>query len=188
MTPPDSPLLGGSAPPATPVQVGRVRPKWTEWLVLLVAVGVAWPLWNWRGHVDRPGAVVDAPITLLVSDRENLSCALDRFVGSFRCRFRAPGKPWPESLPTRDILAPYVTAEHRMYLVPGLFELPALAARCDRESPANVPPASLRRFVARCKLRLVERVELFQARWSENGGWGKQSGAWVAEPIACEIE
>ena len=188
MSLPDSPLPVGSAPPETPAEVGKVRPRWTEWLVLMIAVGVAWPLWNWRGNVDRAGVVVDAPITLLVSDRENLSCALDRLVGPFRCRFRAPGKAWSGSVPTRDLLAPYVTAEHRMYLVPGLFELPALAARYDRESPANVPPLGLRRFVARCKLRLVERIELFQARWSENGGWGKQSGAWVAEPIACQVE
>ncbi len=188
MSPPDAPPLTGPAPPVSQPPVRNVRPRWAEWLVLAIAVGVAWPLWTWRGHVDRVGMIVDAPITLITSDRENLSCALDRFVGSFRCRFRTPGKPWSGSLPKGDLLAPYVTADHRMYLVPGLFALPPLAARYDQEPPLNVSPTALRRFVARCKLRLVERVELFQARWFETGGWGKQSGAWVAEPIACQVD
>ena len=156
--------------------------------MVVVAMGAAWPLWSWRGHMDRAGMVVDAPITLITSDRENLSCALDRSVGRHRCRFRAPGKPWPEPAPPSDLLAPYVTVEHRMYLVPGLFELPELEARYAEEPPGRLRPDQLRRFVARCKLRLVERIERFQARWFETSTFGPQTGAWVAEPISCKVD
>jgi hypothetical protein len=172
----------------SPVRLVRARPGRREWLVVVVAVAVAWPLWNWRGRVNQVGLVVEAPITLVTSDRENLSCALDDVVGRLRCRFRAPGRPWPDDLPPSELLAPYVTLDRHMYLVPGLFEQPAIAARYTLESPKDVPPERLRRFVARCKLRLVERVERFQARWSEHSNFGPQNGAWVAEPISCTVE
>ena len=132
--------------------------------------------------------VLDAPITLVTSDRENLSCALDRTVGPYRCRFRAPGRLWPEPSPPKDLLAPYVTLGRQVFLVPGLFEMPDLSARRTAEEQANVPPERLRRFVARCKLRLVERIEQLQTRWSERGNWGRQDGVWIAEPISCKVD
>jgi hypothetical protein len=181
-------LPGAVGPPPSAAPAARWRLRWREWLVVVVAFAAAWPLWNWRGGVNRPGAVVDAPITLITSDRENLSCALDHSIGRLRCRFRAPGRPWPEPPQRSELLAPYVTVEKQIFLVPGLFEEPALVARYAQESPANVPRDGLRRFVARCKLRLVERVDEVQARWSEGWDWGPQRGVWVARPIACEVE
>lgn len=172
----------------SPVRLAGARPGRRDWLVVLVAFALAWPLWSWRGRVNQVGLVVDAPITLITSDRENLSCALDAVVGRYRCRFRDAGGPWPDPWPPGDLLAPYVTTDRHMFLVPGLFEQPAILARYAQESPKDVPPERLRRFVARCKLRLVERIERFQARWSEHSNFGPQNGAWVAEPISCTVE
>jgi hypothetical protein len=172
----------------TPGVPHRRRPAWSEWLVVVAAVAVAWPLFNWRGKINRPGAVVDAPITLITSDRENLACALPRSIGHFRCAFRTPQERWRDPPGREDLLAPYLTPDRQMFLVPGLFVQPALLDRYAQESPARVPPERLQRFIARCRMRLVERVDDFQARWQQNGNWGPQTGAWVAEPITCRVE
>jgi hypothetical protein len=164
-----------------------------EWLVVVLAIAAAAPLWRSRGKVDRAGLVVDAPITLITSDRENLGCALPRWVGRYRCEFQSPKRPWPAPLPHGDLLAPYDTEQHatvqqQMFLIPGLFEQPSLAARYAKEPPEGVPRDRLVRFVAHCKLRLVERVDEFQARWSRDWPWGPQAGVWVAEPVSCSID
>jgi hypothetical protein len=167
--------------------MGRDR-RSVEWLVVGLAFGLAWPLWSWRGKVDQAGLVVDASITLITSDRENLSCALERDVGPYRCGFRAPDRPWPGETSRHDLLAPYVAVEHRTFLVPALFDQPALVARYAAEPPANQPRDRLRRFSVRCKLRLVERLDEVGARWSPDWEWTRQTGVWVAEPLACELE
>lgn len=159
-----------------------------EWIVVVLAIAAAWPLWRSRGRVDRAGLVVDAPITLITSDRENLSCALPRWIGRYRCEFQSPKRPWPGPLPPGDLLAPYDTVQQQMFLIPGLFEQPSLVARYAREPPAGLPRDRLTRFVVHCKLRLMERVDEFQARWSLDWPWGPQAGVWVAEPVSCSVE
>src|SRR5260370_35111416 len=84
-----------------------------EWVVVALALAAALPLWRSRGKVARPGLVVDAPITLITSDRENLSCALPSWVGRYRCEFQAPKRPWPGPLPPGDVLAPYDTVQQQ---------------------------------------------------------------------------
>ncbi len=159
-----------------------------EWLVVALALAAALPLWRLRGKVDRAGVVVDAPITLITSDRENLSCALPRWVGRYRCEFQSPKRSWPGPLAPGDLLAPYDTVQQQMFLIPGLFEQPSLVARYAQEPPEGVPRDRLVRFVAHCKLRLVERVDEFQARWSRDWSWGPQAGVWVAEPVSCSLD
>jgi hypothetical protein len=163
-------------------------PRVPQWVVVAVAAALAWPLWSWRGVVNREGLVVAESITLITSDRDNLSCALDRTVGRYRCAYRAPGEPWKGAWPRADLLAPYVAVdEHRIFLVPGLFEQPALSKRVAFEPPEGVPREHLTRFEAHCQLRLVHRVEEIQARWSNDWDWGRQTGVWIAEPVSCEV-
>jgi hypothetical protein len=153
-----------------------------------MAIALAWPIWSWRGKINRAGQVVDETITLITSDREDLSCALGRPVGRYFCAFQEPDRPWPREIPRADRLAPYVAVEHRTFLVPGLFELPALAARYAAEPPADQPRDRLQRFAVRCQLRLVERLEEVKARWSKDWDWTAQTAVWVAEPITCSIQ
>jgi len=179
----------GGETPRLPAMPATWHPRrWAEWLVVGLVLGLAWPLWSWHGKVNQRGLVIDESITLITSDRENLSCALDHSVGRARCGFRSPGRPWLGEIPRRDLLAPYVAVEHRTFLVPGLFEQPALLARYAAEPPANKSRDDFRRFSARCKLRLVERLDEVQARWSPDWDWARQTDVWVAEPISCEIE
>lgn len=162
-----------------------------QWLVIVVAVLAAWPIWRLRNSGDQPGSVVTARITLVSSDREDLSCASGKAFGRLRCEFQASGDPWPEPPAPRDTLAPYLTVSRGMYLIPALFAQPALAARYAQESGKTMPRDELPRFVARCELRLLERLEAVdgpRVRWTRDGTWGEGANAWVAEPISCRIE
>jgi hypothetical protein len=71
-----------------------------------------------------------------------------------------------------------MTTERALYLVPGLFEQPAVATYVSR----HVEGA---RFTARCKLRLVEMVDDYELRFRRDSPWGKGQPAWVAEPVSC---
>ncbi|HEY4188337.1 MAG TPA: hypothetical protein VGP07_24905 [Polyangia bacterium] len=193
---PDSSQTGGENPPASaeptipaaapPAPLPVPRPRAVKWLVVGIAAIVAGSLWSWRGKVGG-AKPVDAPITLVTSDREDLACALDRAIGKYKCEFSAPGQRWSDAPAAKDRLAPYFTVDRQLYLVPGLFEQPALAARYQSESPQGRPRDKLRRFVARCKLRLVEKVDGLKTRWLVGGNFGPSDGAWVAEPEDCKV-
>jgi hypothetical protein len=166
----------------------RSSSRAAEWAIVALGLLAALGLLNWRGNVGRPSTTVSAAITLITSDRDNLSCAMDRAVGPYRCAFVTPDRAWPEPVAPSQRLAPYVTVDRKLLLVPGLFEQPALAARYAAEPPEGVPRERLHRFSLRCELRLVERVDRFETRWSRNWPWGPQRGAWVAEPVDCRLE
>jgi hypothetical protein len=163
------------------------RPQIVRWLIIGIAAIVAGSLWSWRGKTAAQKNV-DAPITLVTADREDLACALGKAVGQYKCEFRAVGQPWPEAPSPKDKLAPYFTTDRQMFLIPGLFEQPALAARYRSEPPAGKPRDSLKRFVARCRLHLIEKVEGFQTRWMTTAPFGPADSAWVAEAQDCKIE
>jgi len=182
-----SPTSGttGAAPAAPPLPVPK--PQVVRWLIIGIAAIVAGSLWSWRGKTAAQ-KTVEAPITLITSDREDLACAMGKAVGQYKCQFRAAGQPWPEAPAAKDKLAPYFTTDRQMFLIPGLFEQPALAARYKSEPPTGKPRDQLKRFVARCHLRLVEKVEGFQTRWMSDATFGPGDAAWVAEPQDCKIE
>ena len=181
-TPETSPT---GAPTAAPLPVPR--PQVLRWLIIGIAAIVAGSLWSWRGK-SAAQKTVDAPITLITSDREDLACALGKAVGQYKCEFRAPGQAWPEAPAAKDKLAPYFTTDRQMFLIPGLFEQPALAARYKSDPPTGKPRDQLKRFVARCHLHLVEKVDAFQTRWATGTPFGPADGAWVAEPEDCKVE
>jgi len=180
-----TPAVTGEAPSPAPLPVPK--PQVVRWLIIGIAAIVAGSLWSWRGKTAAQ-KTVDAPITLVTSDREDLACAMGKAVGHYKCQFRAAGQPWPEAPAEKDKLAPYFTTDRQMFLIPGLFEQPALAARYKSEPPAGKPRDQLKRFVARCRLRLIEKVEGFQTRWMTDANFGPADSAWVAEPEECKIE
>lgn len=159
----------------------------SEWLVLTIAALIAWPVWSYRGERHHSGDIVDAAITLITADRNQLSCASRRAFGTYRCETRAPGRAWPNPPAAAEQLAPYNTTDGQFFLVPGLFEQPALAARYAQEPPEHVAIKRLHRFVARCKLRLVRAVRRVQVRWLRKARWGDGPQGWVAEPVTCQV-
>ena len=185
--PAPDPIASGPGPSASgPAPLPLPRPKFVRWIVICIAAVVAASLWSWRGNVTGPKDV-DAPITLITSDREDLACALNRAVGKYRCEFRGPGQVWPDAPAAKERLAPYFTTDRQLYLLPGLFEQPALADRYRTEPPRGLPRDHLRRFVARCKLHLIEKVDGLQTRWLAGSTFGPSDGAWVAEPRDCKV-
>lgn len=170
-----------------PVGFAR-RPQWAAWLVIGLAALIAWPLGSWRGGSMEPGQVVPAAITLITSDREELACGMDRPVGSWRCAFSALGEPSDPPPPAGQVLAPYQTVSGAMFLLPALFDQPALAARYQAEPPAGVARNDLRRFVASCQLRLRERVHKLSVRWEREAPWNPASDVWAADVVGCRVE
>jgi hypothetical protein len=155
-----------------------------EWLLVLAALPVALVLWNIRGRAPRSGDVVDAPITLTTADRDQLGCAFDGQVGGHRCAFNGEGQPTGAPAP----LAPYLTTARALFFIPGLFEQPALKEKLAQEPPEDRPVESLHRFVAQCRLRLLERVEGVKIRFATTAAFGPPESAWAAEVVDCQVE
>ena len=167
-----------SPDPNPPAGKSRLR-----WVLVVVGAVIAWQLWDWRGNVTGPGKAVDAPITLITADREDLACAMDHAVGKYRCEVPAPGKTWPQPPAATEKLMPYFTTDRQMYLIPGLFEQETVAARYKADPPQGQPREKLKRFVAHCRLHLVQKAEGVQTRWQASGTWGNSEPVWVAEIV-----
>jgi hypothetical protein len=147
-----------------------------------------WLLFSLRGHLAGANDVIEAPITLITSDRDDLGCAAERSFGRYRCEYQAADRRWPAPPAPAEQLAAYYTEDRRMFLIPGLFEQPALAARYAQESPTHTSRDSLHRFTVRCKLRLLQKTDQFKVRWVRGQDWSPGTAAWVAEPIECKIQ
>jgi hypothetical protein len=165
-----------------------VSARRAEWLVLIAGALLAWPIWSFRGAVHEPGEVVDASLTLITSDHDQLSCALQASFGKYRCEFPSPKHAWPDPPTPEEQLVPYYSVDSRLYLIPALFHQPALAARYVQEPPARIAIRQLRRFIARCKLRLVGEAVGVRARWLRNARWRSEPDGWVAEALSCELK
>jgi len=181
---------GGTQAPAVPARKGGLRrPRGFEWVLVGVAALIAWKLWDWRGSVTGPGKTTTAPITLVSADRDDLACAFGgTAAGKYRCEFDANAKPWPNPPAPTERLAPYYTTERQLYLIPGLFEQSALQKRYSMDTGNHLQRDQQKRFVARCELRLLEKVEKLKTRWLRGGDFNDAEGAWVAEPKNCTVE
>ncbi len=153
------------------------------------AVLVAIPIWNFRGKSNQAGTIIDARLTLVTSDHDELSCASEQSYSGYRCGLRGPDDPWPTPPKPSEELVQYLSESRQMFLIPGLFDVPVVRARYESERPDRVNRYALHRFVAVCQLRLVERVEEgFSTRWSHDGTWGDGTNAWLAVPVSCRVE
>jgi hypothetical protein len=168
--------------PSPRAQLGMVG------LALLVAAA----LWSTRGKIARrpplaPGVEIEAPITLVASDRDDLACSIEREVNGLHCAFAAPERS-RSSGDRRLLVAPYLTLDRELYLIAGLFEQPAVRARAERDRALTTNRDAQPRFTAHCRLELVELVRDVRTRWSPSGPWSPPSEAWVARPSNCRIE
>lgn len=185
MTEPDSTPQN---PPSEEASQSNVQ-FWLVFAGMIVAV----LLWNQRGTPGKssapmlqPGVIIDAPITLVTADRNDLSCAMDSAVSGYACAFSAPDKP-NAALPAADhVLAPYMTTQGQLFLVAGLFEQAPVDERYRKEPPEGKKRETLRRFTAQCKIKLVGEVEA-RLRWAQNGPWGEPARAWTAVPAGCKV-
>ena len=153
------------------------------WIAFAVVAAVVLALWAWRGH--RGG--IAASITLVTTDRDDLACASEQRFGRYRCEFRSPGVAWPDPPAPADCLVGYYTVEQQLYVIPGLFDQPALADRYASDESHKIARDQRQRFAAACQLKVIDRMRNFQTRWLKTGDWGHQDEAPVATVSDCRI-
>lgn len=152
----------------------------------VVAIGVAMVLP--REHKNRPpgtGTVLDLSLTLVTSDRADVACSSSQKFEAYACDFSDDATA--RHLNEADTLRPYMTVDRRVYLIPGLF-LDGNIQRRYQAEPPSVPRDQLRRFTARCKVKVAGRLERFKLRWAASGAWSEPQDADVVTLVGCEVE
>jgi hypothetical protein len=138
-------------------------------------------MWLLRGRPPGVGAILDAPISVVPEDAERLGCVLPYAVGAYRCEYADDFNRFAPPPTPGERVQPFVTTEHDVYLVPGLFTQPAIAAFSAGHRGV--------RFVARCRVRLLARVPTPRIRFQPTDGWDdSKDPAWLAEPVSCVAE
>lgn len=134
------------------------------------------------------GKTVPVRITLVTADAYDLACAADAPVGTARCAFTKDGKPSPAATEGTGLLAPYMTVDNTLLLIPDLWLEPALAKRLADESPDGKQRDSLKRFSAACQLAVDQKVKGFFVRWSPTSDWTPRDEAWSGRISGCKVE
>jgi len=135
-----------------------------------------------------PGRTVPVRITLVTADAFDLGCASDAQVGEARCAFTKEGAPAVSANQDRGVMAPYMTANHTLLLIPDLWLEPAIAQRLSDEPPQGKPRDQLKRFIASCDLRIERKVNDLFVRWQPTAAWSPRDGAWAGTVSGCKIE
>ena len=75
-----------------------------------MVIVIVWVAWRNGGGTSR-GDTIQAAITSVTTDCDDLACASGKVVRQYRCEFRAPGTPWPDAPAPVDRLAGYYTVD-----------------------------------------------------------------------------
>jgi hypothetical protein len=198
---PSSPS-GAPAPGVTPAQKSATGPTPAQKSAKLWPVGAALGLGvvvlmlvrnttiATDGDSDAPapvasvGASFEGDITLVTADRNDLDCAAKAGVGDYQCAFS--DEHTSRTVDERNKLRPFMTTDRRLFLIPGLFFEPAIDARYKTEPP-NKPRSQLKRFSAKCEIKVVGMAEDAKARWAPDGEWEPSSKIPVATVSGCQI-
>lgn len=132
------------------------------------------------------GKSIPVSLTLVTGDSRDLACASSDEVAGARCAFDKDGNPWGEA-GGKPTLAPYMTVDNVLFLIPDLWKEPALAKRLA-EDPPDIPREKQRRFTASCTLTAAERAKGFYVRWVPTMDWSHTPEAWVGRLSACTID
>jgi hypothetical protein len=152
----------------------------------VVIVGAALAMQRTPGSPNsQPGSSVAADITLITSDRADVDCSAAGGVGAYRCGFSDENLPWHGD--EQNKLKPYYTADRHLYLVPGLFLQPAVQERFKSELP-DKPRDLLKRFTAKCNLKIAGKVGGVRVRWLSTGTWSNPEEVEVATVVDCKVE
>jgi len=155
--------------------------------IFLLITGLYPDLGKTRTPTSRlaAGKTIPVSITLVTADARDLACASDMEVGGARCAFREDGSPWAEA-GQKPVLAPYMTVDNVMFLIPDLWSEPALARRLAADPP-NVARNQLRRFTAKCQLQAIDKAKDFYVRWEPQMEWSLTREAWVGTISSCSV-
>ena len=126
-----------------------------------------------------------ADITLVTSDRSDVACVSMKGFQGYYCGFSTEIVNWQGD--EQNKLAPYYTVDRHQYLIPGLFLEPAIRARYQSEPP-NKPREQLKRFTARCQIKIVGKLAGVRTHWVANTAWGNPEDIEVGTVSGCKIE
>jgi len=177
--------------------------KTAQYGYIAAAIVLAGFMWWIRSDPNPPpthpkpemvkGNVIDAPITLVTADRNDLACVHDKAVEGFHCEYATQDKTWESTHEDADakdrkkLLAPYKTIDDITLLIPGLFEEPAVNERYKDEPPGKLTKDKLQRFTAQCKVKLVAEVDPVLVRWWPKQGWQGPQKIWMGTASDCQV-
>jgi hypothetical protein len=168
-----------------PANVSRRRVFIGLGVAAVVIVGAALAMQRTPQEPNTPGSTVAADITLITSDRADVDCAAATGIGDYRCGFSDENMAWNGEEAKK--LKPYYTTDRHLYLIPGLFLEPALLERFNSEPPTK-PRDQLKRFTAKCNLKIAGRVGGVRVRWLGTGAWSNPEEVEVATVVDCKVE
>jgi len=151
----------------------------------VVIIGAALAMQRTPQEPSTPGSTVSADITLITSDRNDVDCAAAAGIDKYHCGYTDESMAWKGE--EKDKLRPYYTTDRHLYLIPGLFLQPALEARYKSEPP-DKPRDMLKRFTAKCELKILGKVGGVKVRWLATGTWGNPEEVEAATVIDCKVE
>jgi hypothetical protein len=180
---PAAPPAGDAAPSGglSPLRVFAVFGGVTALLIIGAVVAM-------RGtpqDQSKPGSTIAADITLVTSDAKDLDCAAAAAIEKYRCAFS--DDTTPSNVEEKDKLRPYKTTEGHSYLIPGLFLQPAVEARL-RSEPPDKPRDLLKRFTAKCTLKILGKVGGVKTRYLASSAWGPAEEVEAAVASDCKVE
>jgi len=126
-----------------------------------------------------------ADITLVTSDRTDVACVSQKGLQGYYCGFSTEIINWQGD--EQNKLAPFYTVDRHQYLIPGLFLEPAIRARYQSE-PLNKPREQLKRFTARCQIKIIGKLAGVRTHWVANTAWGNPEDIEVGTVSGCKIE
>jgi hypothetical protein len=173
------------APDATPPNASRRRVFIGLGVGAVVIVGAALAMQRTPGDPGTQSGTVAADITLITSDRADVDCSAATGIEPYRCGFSDENMPWHGD--EKNKLKPFYTTDRHLYLIPGLFLQPALEARFKAEPP-DKPRDLLKRFTAKCNLKIGGKVGGVRVRWLATGAWSNPEEIEVATVIDCKVE
>lgn len=135
------------------------------------AAGPGGPTW-------KVGDKVDLEITLVPSDKRELSCAAEGEIAGKHCGFEAPNKPWSKGDNTDDkkIFKPYTSTDNLQFVAAGLWSEPALSG--------TLPTT---RFTVKCKYTVEGKLKSPTFHW-ESGWEGNPRGEMHAGSVSeCKL-
>jgi len=139
-----------------------------------------------RPAAPEAGDVVNADITLVTADRNDLDCMAARGIRSYKCGFS--NEKTRNTVDERHRLRPFMTLDRTLTLVPGLFLEPAIQARFKAEPP-DKPRDQLKRFTAKCKVKIVGELDGVRLRWRPGASWeSRLDNVRVGTVSGCRVE
>jgi hypothetical protein len=176
---------GASAEGGSPESLSRKRVFIGLGVAAVVIVGAALAMQRTPQEPSTPGSTVSAEITLITSDRADVDCSAAAGIDKYKCGFSDENMAWNGD--EKDKLKPYYTTDRHLYLIPGLFTQPALQERYKSEPP-DKPRDLLKRFTAKCNLKILGKVGGVKVRWLANGTWGNPEEVEAATVVDCKVE